>query len=159
MLPEHESGHHSGLQITRVQIVLASPAEHPLCGYCSVTINESLVIHDLRILRRGDRLFVAMPSRKRTSPCPKCGFKNPLQSRYCTSCGSGLADRGSGRSAAERIHVDIAHPVNQSFREQLERAVIEEYRRAASSGFPGPGSPPLPHQSVRDPLTGSHSSC
>lgn len=122
------------LKITRVQIIVLPVTEQPLCGYCSVTFNECFVIHDLRILRGPDRLFVAMPSRKRTLPCQKCGHRNQVQARFCNVCGDGLRDPSPAAAAAagERIHVDIAHPLTSEFRQRLEDAILTEYLKQVS---------------------------
>ena len=34
-------------------------------GYASITIDNEIVIHDIKILEKEDRLFIAMPSRRR----------------------------------------------------------------------------------------------
>ncbi len=126
------------LQITRVQVIVLPPGEQPLCGYCSVTLNECFVIHDLRILRGPDRLFVAMPSRKRTWPCQTCGHRNQVQARYCNACGASLrepAPAGAAGATAERVHVDIAHPLTSEFRQRLQDAVIAEFLQHVSPEY------------------------
>lgn len=119
------------MELTEIRITLGSPEELPLCGYCSVTFDHCFVVHDLRILKQNDRLFVAMPSRKRMLPCPVCHQKNAIQSRYCNNCGRGLkAGASNPNEAGGRMYNDIAHPVNSEFREQLEQAILREYREA-----------------------------
>lgn len=121
------------MELTEIRITLGSPDEMPLCGYCSVTFDHCFVVHDLRILRQNDRIFVAMPSRKRMIACPLCHQKNAVQSRYCNNCGRGLKQAGSGGAdSAGRLYNDIAHPVNSEFRDLLEQAILREYREAVA---------------------------
>ncbi len=121
------------MELTEIRITLGSPDELPLCGYCSVTFDHCFVVHDLRILKQNDRLFVAMPSRKRMVACPLCHQKNAVQSRYCNNCGRGLKSTGgSGPDTAGRLYNDIAHPVNSEFRDLLEQAILREYREAVA---------------------------
>ncbi len=66
---------------------------------CSVTFDDMLVIHDIKVIESDSKTFVAMPSRKN---------KNGQYS-------------------------DIAHPINSELREKLEKAIIDEYRKALES--------------------------
>lgn len=66
---------------------------------CSVTFDDMLVVHDIKVIESDSKTFVAMPSRKN---------KNGQYS-------------------------DIAHPINSELRERLEKAIIEEYRKALES--------------------------
>jgi stage V sporulation protein G len=75
-----------------------------------------------------------MPSRKIKQPCQKCGFKNELRSKYCNQCGAQLplvarpvSQEAQGASQLE--HKDIAHPITQSFREYLQKRVLEAYEQ------------------------------
>ena len=67
--------------------------EGPMKAIVSVTFNDCLAVHDIKVIYARDRYFIVMPSRK-----------NP---------------DGSYR--------DIVHPINSSFRENLEEAVIDAY--------------------------------
>ncbi len=59
----------------------------------SVTIDDCLAVHDIKVIYARERFFIVMPSRK-----------NP---------------DGSYR--------DIVHPINSSFRQELEKSVIDAY--------------------------------
>ena len=43
-------------------------------------------------------LFVAMPSRKMSDHCNKCGGKNHLRAKYCNNCGGQLPEGRRGRA-------------------------------------------------------------
>ena len=63
-----------------------------LKAFCSVTFDDCFVIRDLKIIDGTSGAFVAMPSRKLTSHCPKCHAKNHLRAAYCNSCGLRMRD-------------------------------------------------------------------
>jgi stage V sporulation protein G len=98
-----------------------------LRAFCSITIDNDFVVHDLRVIEGRKGFFVAMPSRKLSSGCPRCGAKNPVRAKFCGECGAGL---GEGQPAQERdkLHVDVAHPINTACREMLQKRVLEAYR-------------------------------
>ena len=65
----------------------------PMKAIVSVTFNDCLAVHDIKVIYARDRYFIVMPSRK-----------NP-----------------------DGTYRDIVHPINSSFRENLEEAVIDAY--------------------------------
>jgi stage V sporulation protein G len=52
----------AGMQITKV--TLRPVAMNKVCAIASIVIDDSFVIHDLRVVNGDKGLFVAMPSRK-----------------------------------------------------------------------------------------------
>ena len=107
-------------------------SEDRLRAFCSITIDFSFVIRDLKIIEGVNGPFVAMPSRKMSARCGKCGNKNHLRSSYCNQCGTRL--RGpqdlrdvEGGGGSNKMYADIAHPINQACRDQIQNAVIREY--------------------------------
>ena len=71
------------MDITDVRVKLASREGDRLKAYCTIVLDGEFVVRDVRIVDGTNGLFVAMPSRKLTIPCEKCGFKNPLLARFC----------------------------------------------------------------------------
>lgn len=67
--------------------------EGPMKAIVSVTFDDSLAVHDVKVIYARDRYFVVMPSRK-----------NP-----------------------DGTYRDIVHPINATFRADLEKAVIDAY--------------------------------
>ena len=67
--------------------------EGPMKAVASVTFDDCLAVHDVKVIYARERFFIVMPSRK-----------NP---------------DGSFR--------DIVHPINATFRANLEEAVIDAY--------------------------------
>jgi len=120
------------MEITEVRIKLMEESEDRLRAFCSITIDHSFVIRDLKIIEGVNGPFVAMPSRKMSARCGKCGNKNHLRSSYCNQCGTRL--RGpqdvrevEGGSGSNKMYADIAHPINQPCRDMIQNAVIREY--------------------------------
>lgn len=114
------------MDITEIRITPADGREKSLVAYCSLTLDDCFAVHDLRVLQKRERLFVAMPCRKRMVLCPECAAKNIVHARYCNFCGNTLADRSQDDVAERRLYVDVAHPVNERFRNELERAILSK---------------------------------
>jgi stage V sporulation protein G len=129
------------LDITEVRIKLIGESDDRLRAFCSITIDGCFVIRDLKIIEGTSGSFVAMPSRKLTAHCPRCGCKNHLKATYCNQCGSRLTDDLSVKDQEGRtkLYADIAHPINSTCREMIQDRVIEEYavelRRAKEPGY------------------------
>lgn len=120
------------MEITEVRIKLMEDSEDRLRAFCSITFDHSFVIRDLKIIEGTASPFVAMPSRKLTGRCGRCGYKNHLRCNYCNQCGTRL--RGShdlkdqeSNSNSNRLYADIAHPINQACRDMIQAIVIREY--------------------------------
>jgi stage V sporulation protein G len=118
------------MNITEIRVKLISDNQERLRAFCSVTMNGDFVVRDLKVIEGTNGPFLAMPSRKLTDRCPKCGCKNHLRARHCNECGGRLADNRVPRDSAGRakLHADIAHPINAACREQIQTAVIEAYQ-------------------------------
>ena len=127
--------------ITEVRIKLVAENNERLMAFCSLTLDNAFVIRDLKIIEGTKGLFVAMPSRKLTDRCGRCGCKNHLRARYCNGCGSHLDENRAPRDADGRakLHADIAHPINSACREVMQTAIIkafaDEKERAKMPGY------------------------
>lgn len=101
-----------------------------LRGFATITVDDCIVIRDLKIIDGPRGRFVAMPSRKLSAHCPRCRGKNPLTARYCNDCGArqprvhDVHDRRRGR-----LYADIAHPIHQRGRDEIQRLVLDAYDR------------------------------
>ena len=51
------------MKITSVKITIV-PNEDRLKAYASITLDNCFVVHDLKVIRTDDKLFVAMPSKR-----------------------------------------------------------------------------------------------
>lgn len=130
------------MEITEVRIFLKESPDKKLKAYATVTFDNAFVVRNIKVIAGSSGPFIAMPSRKIKQPCPKCGFKNEIRSKFCNQCGGQLplAPRPisgieSQNSSAE--HKDIAHPITQPFREHLQKRVLEAYEKEKVS--PGVG--------------------
>jgi stage V sporulation protein G len=119
------------MEITEVRIKLMEESEDRLRAFCSITIDNCFVVRDLKIIEGASGPFVAMPSRKLTERCNKCGYKNHLRSNFCNQCGvrlkSGPHSRSDSESGSNKLYADIAHPINQGCRDIIQSSVITEY--------------------------------
>ena len=132
------------MDITEVRVKLMNDKSEKLQAFCSITISNDFVVRDLKIIEGTSGPFVAMPSRKLTDRCPKCGYKNHLRANHCSDCGTRLRqNRGNmddkGRT---KLHADIAHPINSQCREELQKIVLaayhEELARSRQEGYVPP---------------------
>lgn len=117
------------MNITEVRVKLCANSQERLLGFCSITIENSFVVRDLKIISGSKGAFVAMPSRKLCDRCPKCGNKNHLRANYCAQCGRQLQQERANHSDAGRakLFADIAHPINSHCRDQIQSLVLKAY--------------------------------
>jgi stage V sporulation protein G len=117
------------VEITEVRIKLMEEPGERLKAFCSITFDDCFVVRDLKIIEGTSGPFVAMPSRKLTSHCPRCGMKNHLRAAFCNQCGARLEDGRAPKDADGRakLYADIAHPINSDCREMIQERVIREY--------------------------------
>lgn len=117
------------MEISEIRIKLTDGKDEKLRAFCSVTIGREFVIRDLKIIEGAKGLFLAMPSRKLSDRCPRCGNKNHLRANFCNECGAKLRHDRAPRDerGRPRLHTDIAHPINSGCRDFLQRSVLEAY--------------------------------
>ena len=115
--------------ITEVRIKLCEENNERLLAFCSVTFDNAFVVRDLKIIEGTKGIFVAMPSRKLTDRCPRCGGKNHLRARFCNQCGTRQDEQRAMRATDGRakLHADIAHPIHSGARELIQSAVVRAY--------------------------------
>jgi stage V sporulation protein G len=130
------------MDITEVRIKLMDFSEDRLRAFCSITLDQAFVVRDLKIIEGSNGPFVAMPSRKMTARCGRCGSKNHMRSNFCNQCGKrlrGAQDLQDIEGASNKLYADIAHPINQACRDLIQQAVIREYQleleRAEQPGY------------------------
>ena len=79
------------MEITEVRVKLVANKDDRLKGFCSMTLDNEFVVRDVKVIEGISGLFVAMPSRKMSDHCEKCGGKNHLRARFCNNCGGALS--------------------------------------------------------------------
>lgn len=119
------------MEITEVRVKLMSDPNDRLLGFCSVTLDGSFVIRDLKIIQGGKGCFVAMPSRRLMDRCSRCHTKNHLRARHCNHCGEQLREDRSAKDLDGRakLYADIAHPINSECREKIQVKVMEAFEQ------------------------------
>ncbi len=129
------------MEITEVKVFLKDSPDKKLKAYATVTFDNAFVVRNIKVIEGTTGLFIAMPSRKVKQPCPKCNFKNEARSKYCNQCGGQLpftprlpVAEHSAANNAQSEHKDIAHPITQSFREYLQKRILEAYEQEKIKG-------------------------
>ena len=129
------------MEITEVRVKLIDNKDERLKAFCSMTIDNDFVIRDIKVIMGTNGYFVAMPSRKMSDHCPKCGGKNHLRARFCNNCGASLSEDRAKKDMKGRmkLHADIAHPINalcrQSIQDKIVKAFEEELERSTQPGY------------------------
>jgi stage V sporulation protein G len=115
------------VEITEIRIKLMEDSEDRLRAFCSITIDGSFVVRDLKIIDGTNGPFVAMPSRKLSGHCQRCKHKNHLRASYCNQCGVKLQMDSDHYDSPQKLYADVAHPINSECREMIQKAVIQEF--------------------------------
>lgn len=127
------------MEITEVRVFLKDSPDKKLKAYATVTFDSAFVVRNIKVIEGSKGVFIAMPSRKIKYPCSKCSFKNEARSKYCNQCGAQLAvvyqsNISEGNGAFQADQKDIAHPITQSFRDYLQKRVLEAYEQEKVKG-------------------------
>jgi len=129
------------MRVSEVRIKLTPPAQDRLRGFCSITLDASFVVRDIKIIDGPNGVFVAMPSRKLMDHCPQCRTKNHLRARFCNNCGAQLNENRSamGEDSRLKLHCDVAHPINAQCRAMVQESIVkayhEELERSKQPGY------------------------
>ncbi|MEZ6096544.1 MAG: SpoVG family protein [Pirellulaceae bacterium] len=110
--------------ITDVRIKTLNQSNERLLAYCDITIDDVFVVRDLRLIQGDNGYIVAMPSRKASSNCNACGYRNQYDAKFCCQCGKKML---AINASSARHHYDVAHPINVDCRKMIEDAVIAAY--------------------------------
>jgi stage V sporulation protein G len=119
------------MQITEVRVRLVRNKDNRLKAFCSMTLDNEFVVRDIKVIDRASGHFVAMPSRKMSDRCSKCGGKNHLEAKFCHGCGARLLQNRARKDPQGRtkLHADIAHPISAECRERIQEALIVAYEK------------------------------
>lgn len=131
------------MEITEIKIKIVPRGANKLKGFASITFDNAFVVKDVRIIQGLKGTIVAMPAKKLTFRCFKCGFKNTLRAKFCSECGRRVHANFSRRNPTTGrpvLQVDVAHPINPDTRKMIEEKVIaafdaefEKFRQAAQA--------------------------
>ncbi len=118
------------MEITEIRAFIKEGPDKKLKAYTTVTFDNAFVVRNIKVIQGASGLFIAMPSRKVKTSCPRCSFKNEVGSRFCNKCGTQLpAEELKQPADAKTEHRDIAHPISKEFREYLQSRILEAYER------------------------------
>ena len=129
------------MEISEVRVKLIDNKDDRLKAFCSITMDNEFVVRDIKIIEGSSGYFVAMPSRKMSDHCEKCGGKNHLKAKFCNNCGAELSENRAKKDFKGRmkLHADIAHPINAECRQKIQKQVIsafeQELERSKQPGY------------------------
>jgi stage V sporulation protein G len=132
------------MKITEVRVKLVKNKDDRLKAFCSMTFDNEFVVRDIKIIEGASGYFVAMPSRKLSDHCERCGSKNHLRASFCNSCGQRLAPGRTAKYAKgkDKLHTDIAHPINVRCRERIQKKIVGAFEKEVEKSKQ-PGYQPL----------------
>ena len=138
------------MEITEVKIFLKEGQDKKLKAYATITLDNAFVVRNVKVIEGNKGMFVAMPSRKIKDPCPKCGFRNVVRSKFCNQCGGALPQApfrapGPGEDPSRQSeHKDIAHPITAECREYIQKKVLDAFESEKHKGpSPRPATPEI----------------
>ena len=119
------------MEISEVRVKLVANKDDRLKAFCSVTMDNEFVVRDIKIFEGAGGYFVAMPSRKMSDHCEKCGGKNHLRAKFCNNCAAPLPENRAKKDQKGRmkLHADIAHPINSECRRKIQEKVTEAFKK------------------------------
>ena len=119
------------MQVSEVRVKLIENKDDRLKAFCSVTMDNEFVVRDIKIIEGTGGYFVAMPSRKMSDHCDKCGGKNHLRAKFCNICGAALSGDRVRKDVKGRmkLHADIAHPINAECRKKIQEKVVASFEQ------------------------------
>ena len=129
------------MEISEVRVKMVQNKDDRLKGFCSMTIDDEFVVRDVKVIEGTSGLFVAMPSRKMSDHCGKCGGKNHLRAKFCNNCGAQLQENRARKDTKGRmkLHADIAHPINAECRKNIQETIVaafeEELEKSKQPGY------------------------
>jgi stage V sporulation protein G len=118
------------MEISEVRVKLVRNKDDRLKAFCSITLDNEFVVREIKVIEGTNGHFAAMPSRKMSDHCEKCGGKNHLRARYCNNCGTALKENRARKNFRGKIklHADIAHPINSDCRKRIQQKVISAFK-------------------------------
>jgi len=130
------------MEVTEIRVFLKEGQDKKLKAYTTVTFDNAFVVRNIKVIQGPNGLFIAMPSRKMKYPCPRCGFKNEVGSKYCNGCAAEVPPpKEPVQTDAKTEHRDVAHPITQEFREYLQKKILNAYndeiKTGVASGYGG----------------------
>lgn len=129
------------MEISEVRVKMVANKDDRLKAFCSMTLDNNFVVRDIKVIEGTGGLFVAMPSRKMSDHCEKCGGKNHLRAKFCNNCGGTLSENRAKQDVKGRmkLHADIAHPINAECRRRIQATIVEafedELKRSQEPGY------------------------
>lgn len=141
------------MRITEVRVKLVKNKDDRLKAYCSMTLDNEFVVRDIKVIEGVDGYFVAMPSRKMSDHCAKCGAKNHLKARFCNGCGAPLPDSRTKQdlNGRHKFHADIAHPINIQCRWSIQQRIMAAFEAEVKKSMQ-PGYKPIPMEEPDDDI-------
>ena len=96
------------MEVTNVKVKVMH-TEGNLKAYATITFDDEFVVKDIKVIDGKKGIFIAMPSK-------------PIKNRKVEDVESA--------EEMERLHKDIAHPINRQAREKIQTAILKAYEEA-----------------------------
>lgn len=149
------------MEISEVKVKLLNKKDNKLKAFCLITIDKEFVVRDIKVIEGGAGYFVAMPSRKMSDHCEKCGAKNHLRAKFCNNCGINLQENRARKDSKGKmkLYADIVHPIHNDCRRRIQEKVIkafkEEIEKSKAPGYRPDGIDECDTPTLYNPNAGS----
>lgn len=99
------------MEVTNVKVKVMH-TEGNLKAYATITFDDEFVVKDIKVIDGKKGVFIAMPSK-------------PIKNKK--------AEDVESAEEMERLHKDIAHPINPQAREKIQTAILKAYEEALAA--------------------------
>ena len=99
------------MKITKVQGHKIEKEGSNVKGVVEITLDDCFVVKDIRIIEKEDKIVVAMPSKT-----------------------VNVKDE-NGNLTEEKVHKDLAHPINSETREYFNKTILDAFNEAEGTNF------------------------
>jgi DNA-binding cell septation regulator SpoVG len=112
------------MEVTRVDVILTGLEHSNVLAYADIILDNELAIKGVKVVQTQERKILSMPSKVKKRKCTRCNYDCSVTYSFCPYCGDDLS-----RVAEGKIYMDVVHPVNNTLRDKIERAVLSAYKR------------------------------
>lgn len=115
------------MKITEISVVVADDhiqKRDGVLAFAKIIFDNTFCVRDIKVMHHTGCIFLGMPARKKTQPCPGPGCRSKVffSDSFCSSCGHKLS-----LSRPEKPYGDVAYPITSQFRRYLEERIMEVY--------------------------------
>lgn len=119
------------MTITEIRVSI-EPHHNRVLAYFRLTLDNCLIITNVRLISGDRKKYVAMPSRKSKKGCKSCGSRISMDATYCSVCGNKFPATDmppviKSNDFRRDIYHDVVHPIDPALRSEFEQRILRAY--------------------------------